>query len=108
MRLISAILLGYVAGTRSMLAPTVASWATQIHRLRLGETPLALMQEPLTPLVLSALATGEIVADKLPFMPSRKAPVAFIGRVLSGALAGAAIGAASRHSSACAAMGAVG
>ena len=42
------------------------------------------------------LAIGELINDKLPKTPSRKAPVPFAGRVLMGALCGAALGAPSQ------------
>lgn len=41
------------------------------------------------------LAIGELIADKLPKTPSRKAPPGFIARLVTGSLCGAAIGAAS-------------
>src|SRR5690606_2486359 len=41
--------------------------------------------------VLPALALGELVADKLPFVPARTDPPALLGRVGSGALCGAAV-----------------
>jgi uncharacterized membrane protein len=47
-----------------------------------------------TPYILSVFAIGELIADKLPKTPSRKAPVGFIARIFSGALCGAALGAA--------------
>ena len=75
MRLLSAMLLGYVAGSRSMLAPAAASWATRADRTWVHDSPLWFMEEPFAPLLLSTLATGEIVADKLPFMPSRRLPL---------------------------------
>jgi uncharacterized membrane protein len=37
-----------------------------------------------------------LIADKLPKTPSRKAPVPFVGRMLTGALCGAALGATSQ------------
>jgi uncharacterized membrane protein len=37
-----------------------------------------------------------LIADKLPQTPSRKAPPAFIARIASGALCGAAVGVASQ------------
>ncbi len=39
------------------------------------------------------LAIGELIADKLPKTPSRKAPPGFITRIVTGALSGAALGA---------------
>jgi uncharacterized membrane protein len=45
-----------------------------------------------TPWVLTVLAAGELVTDQLPSTPSRKVPVQFAARIVSGALCGAAIG----------------
>ena len=45
----------------------------------------------ITTYVASALALGELVTDKLPMTPSRKIPMQFGARILSGALCGAAI-----------------
>ena len=42
------------------------------------------------------LAIGELINDKLPKTPSRKAPVPFGARVVMGALCGAALGAPSQ------------
>jgi uncharacterized membrane protein len=42
------------------------------------------------------LAIGELINDKLPKTPSRKAPVPFAARVVMGALCGAALGAPSQ------------
>ena len=44
--------------------------------------------------ILSVLAIGELIADKLPRTPTRKAVPGFVARVASGALCGAALGAA--------------
>jgi uncharacterized membrane protein len=41
------------------------------------------------------MAVAELINDKLPKTPSRKAPPAFVARIASGALSGAAVGAAS-------------
>jgi uncharacterized membrane protein len=43
------------------------------------------------PAILAMLALGEMLADKLPFMPDRKAPPAFAWRVVAGALSAAAV-----------------
>jgi uncharacterized membrane protein len=42
------------------------------------------------------LAIGELINDKLPKTPSRKAPPGFIARIVTGALSGGAVGAASQ------------
>ena len=45
----------------------------------------------MTPYILSILALGELITDKLPSTPSRKIPMQFGARILTGALCGAAI-----------------
>jgi uncharacterized membrane protein len=91
---ILAFLIGVVTGLRSMTAPAAVSWAAHLGWLHLENTWLTFLGFAATPYILSALAIAELVADKLPKTPSRKAPPAFIGRLLSGALCGAALGAA--------------
>ena len=44
------------------------------------------------PYILSVLAIVELIADKLPKTPSRKAPPGFAARLATGALCGAAFG----------------
>ena len=88
-----AFLLGVVAGLRSMTAPAAVSWAARLGRLHLESTWLAFLGFAYTPFILAVLAVGELIADKLPKTPSRKAPPGFIARLLSGALCGAALGA---------------
>jgi len=92
-----AFLIGVVAGLRSMTAPAVVSWAAQLGWLRLENTGLAFLGYAATPYILSVLAVGELIIDKLPKTPSRKAPVPFIGRIVIGALCGAAVGATSAN-----------
>lgn len=89
-----ALALGIVAGLRSMLAPCAVSWAVWAGVLHVEKTPLAFMGFHYTHIVFTILAAGELVADKLPFTPSRKAPLGFVARIVSGALCGATIGAA--------------
>jgi uncharacterized membrane protein len=91
---ILAFLIGVVAGLRSMTAPAVVSWAARFGWLHLENTPLAFLGFTATPYILSVLAIGELIADKLPKTPSRKAPIGFIARIVTGALCGAALGAA--------------
>jgi len=88
-----AFLIGIAAGLRSMTAPAAVSWAARLHWLHLENTWLAFLGFAATPYILSVLAVGELIADKLPKTPSRKAPVGFAARIVSGALCGGAIGA---------------
>ncbi|MCU1336409.1 MAG: hypothetical protein JWO19_1990 [Bryobacterales bacterium] len=92
---ILAFLIGVIAGLRSLTAPAAVSWAARLGWLRLENTSLAFLGFAATPYVLSVLAIGELIADKLPKTPSRKAPMGFAVRIVTGALCGAALGAQS-------------
>jgi uncharacterized membrane protein len=89
-----AFAIGVVAGLRAMTAPAVVSWAARLGWLNLEATPLAFLGSAVTPWILTLAAVGELVADKLPGMGSRKAAGPFLARIFLGALCGAAIGAA--------------
>src|SRR5580704_3269057 len=88
-----AFLIGVSAGLRSLSAPAVVSWAARLGWLHLENTGLAFLGFSITPYVVSVMAIGELIADKLPKTPSRKAPPGFIFRIVMGALCGAALGA---------------
>jgi uncharacterized membrane protein len=88
-----AFLIGVVAGLRALTAPMAASWAARLGWLHLENTPLAFLGFAATPYIFTALALGELVNDKLPKTPSRKAPPSFIVRIVMGGLSGAALGA---------------
>ena len=84
--------LGMIAGMRSMSAPAIVS----DHLARAQSPPLlhsrlAFLASPRTALLLKALALGELVGDKLPFVPARIAPGPLIARAVSGSLSGAAV-----------------
>jgi uncharacterized membrane protein len=66
------------------------------------------MASPITAGLLTFLALGELIVDKLPSTPSRKAPPGFIARLISGTLCGATLGAAGGVMVAGAAAGIVG
>ena len=103
-----AFLIGAVAGLRSMTAPAAVSWGTRLGWLHLENTWLAFLGSSITPYILSVLAIGELINDKLPKTPSRKTPVPFAARVAMGALCGAAFGAPSQTSIGGALAGALG
>ena len=92
MTLLLALLMGTVAGLRTMTAPAAVSWAALLGVLPLEGGWLTFLASPWTVGILTLLALGELVADQLPTTPSRKVPVQFGARIVSGALAGAAIG----------------
>lgn len=90
---VPAFLIGVIAGLRSITAPAAVSWAARLGWLHLENTGLAFLGYAATPYIVSVLAVGELINDKLPKTPSRKAPVPFIGRIVMGALCGAALAA---------------
>lgn len=92
--LIAALLIGVVAGLRTMTAPAAISWAAHLGWIDLSGSWLAFLGYAWTPYVLTLLALGEYVADQLPSTPSRKVPLQFGARLISGALCGAALGVA--------------
>jgi uncharacterized membrane protein len=75
-----------------MTAPAAVSWAAKLGWLPLENTWLSFLGFAATPYILTALAIAELINDKLPKTPSRKAPGPFATRVLIGAMCGAAIG----------------
>jgi uncharacterized membrane protein len=90
--LAAAFLMGIIAGLRTMTAPAAVSWAAYLGWLKLEGTWLAFLGYSVTPFILSLLAIVELVTDQLPSTPSRKVPVQFGARIVTGALSGAAIG----------------
>jgi uncharacterized membrane protein len=86
-----ALAIGIIAGLRAMTAPAAVAWGAAMAAPALGATPLAFLGFAYTPWVFTILALGEFVTDQLPSTPSRKVPVQFGGRLVSGALCGAAL-----------------
>jgi uncharacterized membrane protein len=68
--------------------------AAHLGRINLEGSRLVFVGSPLATYGFSALALGELVADKLPFIPSRTSPGPLFGRVVLGALSGATLCAA--------------
>jgi uncharacterized membrane protein len=89
--LLVSFLLGCVDGLRSLTAPAVVCWAAYFGWLHFGGTRLAFVGHPATRIVVTLLALGELVADKLPNTPARTAPVGLIARIVLGGACGAAL-----------------
>lgn len=87
-----AAVMGVAAGMRSMASPAIVS---QLSKAGLvpegGASPLGLLGHPATGKTMAVLAIGEMIADKLPFMPKRTDKPALFTRALTGAVSGAAI-----------------
>jgi uncharacterized membrane protein len=91
--LVYAFLIGVIAGLRALMAPTIVSWGAGLGWFSLAGSSLNFMSSAVTRYILSFLALGELVNDKLPKTPSRKVPPQFITRVVTGAFWGAVLGA---------------
>jgi uncharacterized membrane protein len=89
-----ALLIGVIAGLRTMTAPAAMSWVAHLGWIDLTGSWLAFLGSIWTALVLTVLALAEFVTDQLPTTPSRTVPVQFGARLVSGGLSGGAIGVA--------------
>ena len=108
MTFVAALLIGIVAGSRTMMAPAALAWATWLGWIDLSPTWAAFMGSGWALAVLTVLALGELVVDQLPSTPSRKVPAQFGARIGSGCFCGAIIGALVGASGIGLAMGAIG
>lgn len=106
-----AFVIGVIAGLRALTAPMVVSWAARLKWLGVANTWASFLGAAATPYIFTVLAIAEIVNDKLPKTPSRKAPPSFAFRIVSGAFSGAALAAGAGQSTAigavCGGLGAV-
>jgi uncharacterized membrane protein len=91
--LIAIPLLGLVTGMRSMTAMAVLCWFAYRGDLPLDDTWAFWAGKLVTAIIFTALALGELVADKLPKTPNRTAPVGLVVRVVFGGLVGAIVAA---------------
>ena len=64
-----ALGIGVVAGLRSLTAPALVAWAAHCKWLKLDHSVLGFLGSTAAVVVLSLLAIGELVMDKLPFAP---------------------------------------
>jgi uncharacterized membrane protein len=89
---INAFLIGTASGLRALIGLAAVSWAARFGILPLSHTWLAFLGYTFSPYILTLMAIGELVNDKLPKTPSRLIPPQFIGRIVMSALCGLAIG----------------
>ena len=89
---INAFQIGVIAGMRSMMAPALVS-----HKLShttpnpLPDSPLHFITSSKAATTFAVLASGELIGDKLPNTPNRTAFPQVSGRIVAGALSGAAL-----------------
>ena len=89
--LLYAFLLGCVCGLRSMTAPAVVAWAAHLGWLHLEGSLLAFFANKISLVIFSLFALGELIADKLPFIPRRTQAGPLGVRILFGAVCAAAL-----------------
>ena len=89
---INAFLIGTASGLRALIGLAAVSWAAHFGILPLEHTWLAFLGYAFTQYILTLMAIGELVNDKLSKTPSRLVPAQFITRIVTSALSGLAIG----------------
>ena len=87
-----------MAGLRSLTAPAVVAWGAHLGWLNLHDSPLTFMGSTTAVAIFSLFAIGELIADKLPMMSKRTAPAPLMARIITGALCGACLCAATGKS----------
>ena len=86
-----AVGIGAVAGLRTFAAPAVLAWAAKRRWIRMGNLPFATILSAKASKTITTFAVSELIADKLPFTPSRLKPGPLASRTVSGAVCGALI-----------------
>ena len=86
-----ALLIGIIAGLRTMTAPAAVAWIIYLEHRSLDGTWLTLLGNFWVRWILTVLALIELIIDQLPSTASRTVPVQFGARIMTGAISGAAI-----------------
>lgn len=103
-----ALLIGVIAGLRTMTAPAAVAWGAWLGWLPVAGTWASFMGHWIAVAIFTLLAIGELITDQLPSTPSRKVPMQFGGRIVMGAFSGAVIGATAGMTAAGLIAGAIG
>lgn len=90
--------IGIVAGLRSMTAPAWVAWGARLDWLKLEGSPFSGMGSAIALAAFSLFAVGELIADKLPTIPRRTAPIPLLTRILMGGLCGGCLCASANQS----------
>jgi uncharacterized membrane protein len=105
---ILALLIGITAGMRAATPLAAASIGAYLGWINLAGSWASFVGNIITAIILGLLAIAELVGDQLPSTPSRKAPMQFGGRVVTGAIAGLVLGIPSNNMIAGLILGAIG
>ena len=89
--MLKSILIDAVAGARSMTPLAAVSLAAAAHRLPRDSGAPGWLGRPAVAVGATALAAGELLGDKLPTAPDRIVVAGLGARVLTAAIAGAAL-----------------
>src|SRR5689334_12381780 len=85
-----AFVIGVLNGLRSFTPPAAVAWAVHLRWMKL-HGPLALIGSGPVVAILTLLAAFELVADKMPWVPDRIAPLSLVTRGVMGGLGGACV-----------------
>jgi uncharacterized membrane protein len=83
--------IGIIAGLRSLTAPALVSWAAHLGWLDLSGSWLSFLGSRAAAIILSLLALGELVADKLPKTPKRTNLGPLVFRMITGGFSSMAL-----------------
>ena len=89
--MIRSLLIGLVAGLRSMTPFAAVAFAARSHRLNQKPEESPLLASRAAVAGASALAAGELLGDKMRSAPDRTIPPGLVARLITGAVAGAAL-----------------
>lgn len=96
--LLFALLIGVVAGLRSLTAPAVVAWGAYLLWFSLaGHGWTSWLGNINAVVILTVLAALELVTDKLPKTPARTAAAGFVPRIVTGGFSGAVLGSVWGH-----------
>jgi uncharacterized membrane protein len=95
--LLFILIFGILTGLRAFSPLAVLCWAAHFGWIPLGGTPFTFLGSIAAAIIVTAIALGELVNDKLPQTGSRTAPPALIGRIVVAGFCGAAVAFAAHH-----------
>ena len=78
------VLIGFASGLRSLTPAAILCWAAFLGWLHVSQTKLAFIGKLPTVGILTLLAVGELIADKLPNTPARTKPLGLSARIFTG------------------------
>jgi uncharacterized membrane protein len=83
--------LGLATGCRSMMPIAVVCWFARLGHLEVAGSWAFWLANPISVAVFTLFALGELIGDKLPFIPNRTDIGPLFARIVFGGLIGAAV-----------------